>query len=87
MLALWAGTRIASGTRAGRSANCDRRCFAPSPISEILVCLIAAYNSGPDYVSHLHDMMMKFDDNLLLYIATLPSLQTRLFIRRVLSNL
>lgn len=87
MLALWAGTRIASGTRAGRSANRDRRCFAPSPNSEIPVCLIAAYNSGPDYVSHLHDMMMKFDDNLLLYIATLPSLQTRLLIRRVLSNL
>ena len=51
------------------------------------MCLIAAYNSGPDYVSPLHDMMMKFDDNLLLYIATLPSLQTRLLIRHMLSNL
>ena len=52
-----------------------------------LLRLIAAYNSGPGNVNYWRKKMMKFGKDPLLYIETLPSLETRLFVRRVLSNL
>ena len=52
-----------------------------------LLRLIAAYNSGPGNVNYWRNKMMKFGNDPLLYIETLPSLETRLFVRRVLTNL
>ena len=49
--------------------------------------IIAAYNSGPGNVNYWRKKMMKFGDDPLLYIETLPMLETRLFVRRVLTNL
>ncbi len=52
-----------------------------------LLRLIAAYNSGPGNVNYWRKKMMKFGNDPLLYIETLPMLETRLFVRRVLTNL
>ncbi len=52
-----------------------------------LLRLIAAYNGGPGNVNYWRKKMMKFGDDPLLYIETLPMLETRLFVRRVLTNL
>ena len=52
-----------------------------------LLRLIASYNSGPGNVNYWRKKMMKFGNDPLLYIETLPSLETRLFVRRVLTNL
>ena len=52
-----------------------------------LLRLIAAYNGGPGNVNYWRKKMMKFGNDPLLYIETLPSLETRLFVRRVLTNL
>jgi len=38
-------------------------------------------------VNYWRNNMMKYGNDPLLYIETLPSLETRLFVRRVLTNL
>jgi soluble lytic murein transglycosylase-like protein len=52
-----------------------------------LLRMIAAYNSGPGNVNYWRNKMMKYDNDPLLYIETLPNIETRLFVRRVLTNL
>jgi len=64
----------------------DRLKETPS-IKENLLRMIAAYNSGPGNVRYWQRRLMKFGDDPLLFIETLPVLETRLFVRRVLANL
>lgn len=52
-----------------------------------LLRLIAAYNSGPGNVAYWARKKIKERDDPLLFIESIPNLETRLFVRRVLANL
>ena len=51
-----------------------------------LIRLIASYNGGPGNVRYW-ERRMKHGNDPLLFVEILPSLETRLFVRRVLTNL
>ncbi|MBT5456536.1 MAG: lytic transglycosylase domain-containing protein [Rhodospirillaceae bacterium] len=52
-----------------------------------LLRLIAAYNSGPGNVAYWVRKKIRESDDPLLFMESIPNLETRLFVRRVLANL
>lgn len=52
-----------------------------------LIKMIAAYNSGPGNIGYWARKHMDKTDDPLLFIESIPNLETRLFVRRVLANL
>lgn len=57
-----------------------------APIQGDLFKLVIAYNGGPGNLSKW-ERAVRYDDDPLLFIESLPSRETRLFIERVLTNL
>jgi soluble lytic murein transglycosylase-like protein len=52
-----------------------------------LIKMIAAYNSGPGNIAYWSRKQIGKTDDPLLFVESIPNLETRLFVRRVLANL
>jgi len=52
-----------------------------------LIRVIAAYNSGPGNINYWAKKKIKNKKDPLLFIESIPNLETRLFVRRVFANL
>jgi soluble lytic murein transglycosylase-like protein len=56
-------------------------------VKDDLIKVIAAYNSGPGNIGYWSRKRIKHQKDPLLFVESIPNLETRLFVRRVLANL